>query len=204
MAAAVTLILGLLLPLATVWVFVLWGRPAIARARVEHEAVMIRDRIMDGILSGDIDKDDPRAVDALTYCKFLTNHSRELSLSVAFAVSKGMRSAGVNIKDKAQEKAAIRETVANATEGGSRRLQEAERELDNVIGTYFVRSSALWWLLTPLQRLSRYLKAREVVSEHDLSRMDPRPAALAAEVREASRGLTYPPALWTVHGAKMA
>ena len=59
----------LTVPLATVWVFVLWGRPAIARARVEHETVMIRDRIMDGILSGDIDKDDPRAVDALTYCK---------------------------------------------------------------------------------------------------------------------------------------
>ncbi|TDO18185.1 hypothetical protein EV580_1369 [Mycobacterium sp. BK086] len=205
MSTAVVLFLGFLLPLAAGWFALLWGRPAVARARVEYEALRIRDRVMDGILSGDISKDDPRAQDVLKYCDFLADHSRELSLSVACAVWTGMREAGIDPHQRAQEKAASRVGSFLGTEGGRRRLQEAEAELDHSIARYFVHGSTLWWILSPAQRVTRYLRSRQSPSlDVPIPADPPKPGELATKVREASRGQSFPPALWTVHGLKTA
>ncbi|AOZ64459.1 minor tail protein [Mycobacterium phage PhancyPhin] len=185
---------------------ILWIRPAIARARVEREALGVRDRVVDGILSGDIDRDNPRAMDALMFSHVLEKHSRDLTLSAALATLFTVQQSGTDVRadTKARAASVAEQSRGKATDAGERRLQEAERDLDAILAHYYVRGSALWWLLAPLQRLSRFAhqhrkRMSAPADEHSHVLDQARPGDIATEVREASRGLHVPAPLWAAN-----
>jgi hypothetical protein len=191
---------GFLVPLAAAWAGLLWIRPAVARARVEREALLIRDRVVDDMLAREIEPTNPRAQDAIAFCDFIANHSREITLASAFDTARGMRRAGVDplAESKARAEKAKANSQGLATNEGQRCLEEAERDLDRIMTNYFVRGSALWWILAPAQRLLRFLAKRSKPASEQFAKAikQPFPDELATDVREAARGATTPGILW--------
>jgi hypothetical protein len=203
---AVFLVGAYLAPLAAVWAAVLWMRPAVARARVEREALLIRDSVVDGILSEEIDPTNPRAQDAIRFCDFLAEHSREITLSTLLDTARGLKKAGVDFvaESKARAEKAVANSAGLATEDGQRRLDRAEKDLDNILAFYLVRSSPIWCVLVPAQRVLRLIGKRSVQDQRPAQQVAgaigrPLPGELGGVVRESARGETAPSALWTAH-----
>jgi|GEM_PF-2054696 hypothetical protein len=208
---ALVLVVGYLLPLGAFWAAVLWIRPAVARARVEREALLVRDRIMDGILAGDISPENGRAADAIEFCDYLAENSREFKFLTIAATERGFKRANFDVKARAAElrKQALADSYNFANEGGQRRLQECEEEIDHMLARYFVRGSSLWFVLAPAQRLSRFVaplrrkvmaaRSASVSSESPVPSL---PGELATDLRETWRGSNIGLAAspWTVHG----
>lgn len=201
----ILLVGGYLAPVGAVFVGVLWVRPAVARAQVEREALLIRDKVIDGILAGEIDDDNPRARDAIMFCEFIAGHSRELSLAAAISTAWALKRAGIDVAAESRERRA--KAVANsaglATNEGERCLRDAEDKLDDVLSVYLVRGTGLWWILAPIQRVLRFLSDR-VKDSSDTNPCEqlaatikhPFPSELATDVRESSRGSDKPPPWW--------
>jgi len=92
-------ILGLhLLLVGAGWLFVVRLRPAAARARAERDALEIRDTLVDAMLSGDIDRDNPRARDAIKFCDSLASNASSVKLLPAVGALRALRGAGVDIE----------------------------------------------------------------------------------------------------------
>ncbi len=200
LSSAITLLGGFLMPLAAAWAGVLWVRPAIARASVEREALLIRDRVVDAMLAGQVKPDNPRAQDAIGFCDFIAEHSREITLSSAFDTVRGLRSAGVDPVEESRARAekARANSKGFASADGQLCIDQAEREIDRIMADYFVRGSALWWILAPSQRLSRFLAKRSRPASEQVMKgiKQPFPGELATDVREAARGASTPGVLW--------
>ena len=190
-------LLTLLLALLSIWVGILWVRPAVARARVQREALLVQDRIWNAMHDGEIDRSSARAQDALLFCQFLIDHPKELCLTNAVAVGTAWKRAGSwddQREAMRKELAELRsETAEGQTSVGNRILQEAEAEIDRIVKWYFFRGSAVWPLLTPLSWFTRACITRA----HSLDRLidtettiaqalDPDSVDLATEVRETS------------------
>jgi hypothetical protein len=101
----ILLIEGCLLPLAAFWIFILWIRPAVARARVEREVLAIRDRVVDARARGDIDSTNPRAVNLVELCEFVATDPREITLSNLLSFQWAVTRAGVDTGAEAKIRA---------------------------------------------------------------------------------------------------
>lgn len=202
----ILLVGGYLAPAGAVFVGVLWIRPAIARAQVEREALLIRDKVVDGILAGDIDEDNPRARDVIMFCEFIAGHARELTLVAAHSTAWALKKAGIDTAAESRERRA--KAVANstglATNEGARCLRDAEDKIDDVLSVYLVRGTGLWWILAPMQRVLRFSSNRakgncdpNPCEQLAATVKHPFPNELATDVREYSRGSDKPPTWWT-------
>lgn len=192
-----------LLPVASFWFAVLWARPAVARVKVERQVLFVRDRVMDGILSGEITRDNPRARDAIRYCEFIEQNSKEITWFSVNAAARALHDSGVDPAVEARRRTLKAEACADmASAAGNRRLQEAEEDLDHYLAYYLVRGSSLWWILAPAQRISRILINRRGTAAQRMSRNSVNlPGELATELRESTRGNSPAAELWTGHHA---
>ncbi|MGZ4556654.1 MAG: hypothetical protein ACXVXZ_13070 [Mycobacteriaceae bacterium] len=174
-----TLVLGeLVLCLAFLWTFVLVIRPGVARARLGLDATRIRDRIVDAILEGQIERTDQAALDALLFCHQMTDHAREFGVSEGFATMRAL--ARLDVEPRELETSETKVTYANMSPEGRKVMIEATRAIDDIMARYLVQGSMAWWLLCPAQWLWRRLrggKPRPVTTPHEL----------AQEVRRAAR-----------------
>ena len=99
----VVLLVGYVLPLAVLWASIIWMRPIVARARVQRKAEAIHDELMDAIFRGEIDADNPRAIDALTYSEFLAKSAHELCISAVVAADMAADHVGYDLSTKFKE-----------------------------------------------------------------------------------------------------
>jgi hypothetical protein len=179
---AVLLIGGYLLPLASFWVFVLWVRPAVARARVEREILAIRDRLVDARAREDISPSNPRARDIIELCEFIAMNSHEITLSNVIAFQVAMRRAGVDTTSADAEMRCAqvsRDSEGLATPTGQGALQQADLDFQRVIATYLVQGSALWLVLAPAQRIRRLVHKQAPTDRDSGTIHDLLPGALA-------------------------
>ncbi|SHT35835.1 Uncharacterised protein [Mycobacteroides abscessus subsp. abscessus] len=183
-----------LLPLAAAWAGVLWIRPAVARARVHQEALSIRDCLEVGILSGDIEPENPRALDAMKFCEFVARRPDLIKMSRIQAVERALKKANVDLRkeSRASFEAIRRQSQGLATPAGLQRIEKCEEGIDRLLADFLVRNTALWPALVPLRWLARHLpNLRRHIPEDQL------PGVAAADLRAASRGRTSPPDYWT-------
>jgi hypothetical protein len=199
------LLCGYLLPLAAAWAGVVFMRPMVARARLQREAEAVHDRLIDGILSGQIDADNPRAHDALNYSTFLAERGHELCLSAVLGTEMAARRVGVDLSSRFKERNAnvLRVSKDRASDAGNCVIEDAERQLDHIVAWYFVRGTVFWPILVPLQMIVR-LRAQQgekrESSVHVPSVIDQqRPGVLARDMRESARGKSAPPSEFMNH-----
>jgi hypothetical protein len=206
----ILLVEGYLAPVVAIWAGVVWIRPAVARARVEREVLLIRDRIIDGILNDGIASTNPRALDLIKFCDFVANHSRQLTLPAALITDLALRRSGVDTVAEARTKKekAVVNSAGLANDNGEQCLSQAEKDVDAAIATYLVRGTAMWWLLVPMEHLMRLLNWwRSSTAHHptpseqfSATLKQPFPGELASEVRESARGKDTPSPWWTRGG----
>lgn len=183
-----------LIPLGSIWAGVLWVRPAVARVRVSREALLIRDRLVDGFLSGDIEPENPRALDAMKFCEFVARRPDLIKMSRIQAVERALKKANVDLRkeSRASFEAIRRQSQGLATPAGLQRIEKCEEGVDRLLADFLVRNTALWPALVPLRWLARHLpNLRRHIPEDQL------PGVAAADLRAASRGRTSPPDYWT-------
>jgi hypothetical protein len=185
----ILLIFGYLMPLGALWVGVLCLRPAVARVRIERVALVIRDRVVDGILADDIQASNPRARRLMEFCEYLSTDAKELTFASAVTRDKVLRRCGFDLEKRAREgrEQIMRKSTSLAKDAGHKVLDLAEHDLDRALSAYLVRGSALWWYLTPREwvrsSLSKHATPR---AQHVADKLDdPSPDELATEVREA-------------------
>lgn len=191
------------LPLMTLWVAVLWMRPAVARARVQYAAEKIHDDLVDAILSRHIEPDNPRAIDALAYAKFVAEHPNELCLSAVASTGLAARNAGIDLVDlyagKTESALAAAEDMAD--EQGKDAIAFAEGQLDRIVAWLLVRNTVVWPVFVLLQHAKHvfsYVKhtfrakderqAQDIEKQIDLSSAHEQ----ATEIRESARGAKAP------------
>jgi hypothetical protein len=167
----------LLVAAATAVVTVLWLIPLIARARVGDEAMAVRNKVMDAVLDGCIDADDPALHDFLDYTHAFSEHAGRLGFSEAWCAHKALVKSGMKPSE-------FREpvTYARMNEAGRRVMHEAERELNQAVGDYLFDGSRFWFILVPLRHVGRWRARTKVGSSVERFR----PTALASDIRQAS------------------
>ena len=192
----VVLLVGYVLPLAVLWASIIWMRPIVARARVQRKAEAIHDELMDAIFRGEIDADNPRAIDALTYSEFLAKSAHELCISAVVAADMAADHVGYDLSTKFKERksSVLFASRGKATAAGDTILENVEDQLDQVVAWFFVRGTVLWPILVPMQIAVRFLrKQSSATAEHISKTIDqPRPGELATEIRESARGARSP------------
>ncbi|MDV7135383.1 hypothetical protein [Williamsia muralis] len=189
---AIAALVSLVSALATLWVSVLWIRPAVARARVHHEVLVVQDRLWNAMHDGEIDWSSERALNVYVYCEVLLRHPKELCLSNALAMATTLHRAGkydeTTEASKARQEALRSHEAEGQTSVGNRILQECEFELDRTVGWYFSRGSAIWPVLTPLtivaNRLARRLPNK--VEHSHIQAFEHDSVELATEYRETA------------------
>lgn len=183
----ILLIVGCLMPLGALWVGVLCLRPAAARVRIERAALVIRDRVVDSILVGDIEPANPRARRLMEFCEFLSTDAKELTFASAATREKVLQKCGFDLEKRARERREqiMRKSTILAKYAGHKVLDLAEHDLDRALSAYLLRGSALWWYLTPREWVRGFLRVAPR-AQHVADKLeDPSPDELATEVREA-------------------
>ncbi|CAN5384850.1 hypothetical protein BH09ACT8_BH09ACT8_44730 [soil metagenome] len=194
MTSAVFAVLSLALSAAAFGTTVLITMPAVARARVQRQAELARDRIVDAMLSQDIAFDNPRAEEALMRCHVLAVHSGDLTLSNAVGTMIGLSRASADLRVEVEVEThraqILQESVGKATEKGEFLLVAVDRYLISILARYYVRGSALWWMLIPLQWSTWILRSRQIPVATEVSQaMDqPLPGEIARKVLNDAPG----------------
>lgn len=183
-------VFGYLMPLTALWIFFLCSVPAVARARIERKALMIRDRIVDGIIAGEIEPDNARARDALEFCDYLDQNAEDVTIRAAVTTEKTMARLGVSFDELAQKRASqvSKKSFDNASPRGRSILASAERALDIELSRYMIRGSVLWWYYWPLHEIRTRLVRRATPRAKSIAEnIDDPSSGLATDFRQSTR-----------------
>lgn len=155
-------------------VFVL--RPMVARARLGQRVLQQRNIVMDAVLRGEIDPDDPAVHNLLDYTQALASRPKSFGVTEALALHRSMIELGIHSTDQLFDRA----TYGHMTPAGRRTMNEADRALQIAVADYLVGGSKFWFVLAPLRAIARLTK-------HTAGRHTVTPGELAADYRSASR-----------------
>src|SRR5688572_5024647 len=140
---SLAVILAALSSACLLWWFILFGRPLVARQKLEIETRKVRDRLVDAQMRGAIESNNPHLPLLLNYCGLVTDHADRLSLCRVVIVRRTM--------DRARF---TPPTLKRAPRGI---LRNTELELDSLVWKYMIDGSRLWWLFYPTRPLYRRL-----------------------------------------------
>lgn len=129
------------------WGFVVFGRPAVASARLQAEASDLHDRIMDQVLCGGLSQRDPTVGRLLRLANLACERPEAFGWSEALAVKSVLKSRGKQLSEVSNYAASVPAVSVDPTVASA--VHSYEQELGNSLRNYMVDSSSLWWFLRP-------------------------------------------------------
>ncbi|MEN1974929.1 hypothetical protein [Cellulomonas olei] len=156
--AVVNTVLLVVAVLNLLWA-VLVLKPMWVRARVGHEAKMIEYRVLDAMLRGDIQADDPALDELIAYSRLLSERAKSIGLTEAAALMSAAASTGIDPKALPP-----RASYAEMTPAGRSIAMEADRELHHMLADYLTRGSRAWLVLEPTRWLLRSRRRRHTTN----------------------------------------
>lgn len=136
----------------SITVFVL--RPMVARARVGHEARLIEYRLMDAMLDGEIEVNDPALEELVSYSRLLSERARQIGITEATAMLNAARQCGISLRDVVPP----RSSHAQMSPEGRKIAMAAEGELHALFARYLLHGSKAWFLIGTAQAVLRFAR----------------------------------------------
>lgn len=155
-------------------------RPAIARATLGHRAKLAEYRVVDAMLDGAIEVDDPAFQELMGYIHMLSEHPREFGLTEFQALAMTLKEAGYKDPSEVPVRLPSYHEMAPA---GRAAMIAAEKELHEALTDYLVTGSKWWWLLAPGRTVWR--RVRRTPERHPAKVT--RPSVVADSYRRAAR-----------------
>lgn len=170
---------ALVITIATAAYSVLRIRPLASRARFIGRIKSIEFEVVDAVLDGVIDRNDPAYLEFIRFNRALSEHPEWFSLTNGAAMVRAYRERGIDPKVVSP-----RASHAGLSPRGRRLLMHAEHLTQAALSDYLVTSSRFWFALAPGRWMARKVVAVRRLRER--RKESPTPWEVAVGYRDAS------------------